>query len=526
MLKKSLSAILVLLILLSGLAGCKGKEEANTGQEEPSKTEENEKASNNPSDTPATDGSDAKTEVDKGKPIRILRGYVSFDIESDNSLKVLEEGTGFQLEFDTLPEKNGLDKLNMIFASGQVDYDYIMLGGSDDDKSVYSTYAKKGLLADLTDLIPEYPNLSKVDPLAFDSVKVNGRVYAIGSTGLPISKTTNFIRMDWLEKAGMNVPATREELYAVLKAFKEKDPGSNSTENIPFTCGAGATSTGISSTFGILYDYEDRDGKIVNTCLLPEYKDYLAFMNKLYKEGILDNDMPINTGTTITSKITSGKVGYYNGWVDDAKDLLIAKRSEGKDGVYFEAIPPFKDEEGRQRTKTDKGLYGIGMIPKSSDNVAGVLAYVDAYLEPEAFEKMIHGEEGVDYTIQDGKKVPTDKFNENRGNLSAIFPIQDGDAYYPLWLLRTRKVPEYTIIFEGVDKVSKGVQEMSVLAFAPAFDSISSDIKIVSEYASQEATKFIAGARSLDEFDTFVEEMKSKGVDKILEEYNKWYTSK
>jgi putative aldouronate transport system substrate-binding protein len=525
MLKKSLSFILVLLLLLGSLTGCKTANDTTTGQQEPAKTDE---AVKEPDNKPAEPEAEAPEEIviDKSKPIRILKGYANFDIENDNSLKVLEEGTGFRLEFDMLPEKNGLDKLNMIFASGQVDYDYIMLGGSDEAKSVYSTYAKKGLLADLTDLIPKYPNLSSVDPLAFESVKVNDRVYAIGSTGLPISKTNNFIRMDWLETVGMDVPTTRDELYNVLKAFKEQDPGKLGAENIPFTCAPGALSVGISTTFGILYEYEDRDGQIVNTCLLPEYKEYLAFMNKLYKEGILDNDMPINTGSAINSKVASGKIGYYNGWVDDAKDLLIVKRGEGQDGVYFEAIPPFKDDKGNQRTRTDKGLFGIGMIPKSSDNVEGVLAYVDAYLEPEAFEKMIHGEEGVDYIIQEGNKVPTDQFNTNRGNLHALFPIQDGDAYYPLWLLRTRKVPEYSIIFEGVDRVSQGVQEMSVLAFAPAFDSVSSNVKIVSEYASQEATKFIAGARSLDEFDAFVEEMKAKGVDKIIEEYNKWYTSK
>ena len=65
--------------------------------------------------------------------------------------------------------------------------------------------------------------------------------------------------------------------------------------------------------------------------------------------------------------------------------------------------------------------------------------------------------------------------------------------------------------------------EISPVAFAPSFDSVSDKVKIVQEYALQEATKFIAGARSLDEFDSFVEEMNSKGATEIVDAYNQWY---
>lgn len=467
-----------------------------------------------------------KSDDIKDKPIRILRRYVDFDVKTDNSVKVLEEGTGFDLEFDTLPEKNPLDKLNLIFTSGQVDYDYIMLEASDNEKSAYATYAKKDLLVDLTDLIPKYPNLSKIDPLAFEGVKVDERIYAIGSTGLPNPNENNMIRIDWLKKMNMDVPTTREEFYEVLKAFKEQDPDQNGSDNIPMVAGPSVMVSGIATTFGILYDYEDRDGKIVDARLLPEYKEYLSFMNQLYDEGLLDTDMPINTGSTISEKVAAGKVGYFCGWVDDAKNLLVAKREQGEDGTFFQAIPPLKDPEGKQRTRSTKGLFGIGMIPKSSDNIEGVLSYIDAYLESEAFESMIHGEEGVDFIVEDNKRIPTDTFNEARGNLFAFFPLQDGDAYHPLWMMRTRKLPEYTAVFEDILKASEDYQESGVLAYSPAFDSISQEVKIVNEYASQEATKFIAGARSLDEFDTFVEEMKYKGADKIVEAYNEWYTNK
>lgn len=44
----------------------------------------------------------------------------------------------------------------------------------------------------------------------------------------------SFIRTDWLEKLGMDVPQTTDELYEVLKAFKEQDPGQTGGKVIPF----------------------------------------------------------------------------------------------------------------------------------------------------------------------------------------------------------------------------------------------------------------------------------------------------
>ena len=43
-----------------------------------------------------------------------------------------------------------------------------------------------------------------------------------------------FINMPWLEKLGLDIPKTTDELYAVLKAFKERDPnGNNKPDEIP-----------------------------------------------------------------------------------------------------------------------------------------------------------------------------------------------------------------------------------------------------------------------------------------------------
>ncbi len=466
-------------------------------------------------------------QYDKLATINILVTYAPFDPKTDNSVKVLEETTGFKLEYDMLPEKNALDKLNLLFSSGDILYDYISIGANDTYKSMYATYAKKNLLVDLTDKLHKYENLSKMDPMGMDAIKVDGRIYAIGSTGLPYTNNTISIRVDWLEKLGLPIPQTRDDLYNALVQFKVKDPDGVGMNLIPLIGQPATLVPTISTTFGILYDYEDRNGKIVDTRLLPEYKEYLTFMNMLYNEGLLDPDMPVNTGTTVSEKCASGMVGVYSGHTDIARSLWVAKKAVGQDGTYFDIIEPLEDSSGVKRARSLSGLFNIGMIPTNSKNPNGVLAFLDAFRDDKNYESAIHGKEGVDYTVVDGDKNPiVPDFDQNRGNLYHLKPLQDGYFYFPLWIMRTRKTLEAAVLFAKTFEVAGDYLDISVLAFTPAFDTVSQEIKVVNEYAMQEATKFIAGARSLNEFDKFIEEMNSKGAVKVIDAYNEWYVNR
>lgn len=460
--------------------------------------------------------------------LKILTGYTSVDLATDNALGLIEAATGYNLEFDLMPANNSLDQLNLMFASGDFEYDYIMMGASEESKNLFNTLASKGLLADLTDLLPNYEYIMDMDERLLNTLTVDGRIYAICSSALALTNPNNMVRMDWLEACDLEAPTTREELYEMLVAFKEKDPDGLGDQLIPFVTSATDMVATISATFGILYDYEVRDGQIVDTRLTPEYKEYLTFMNKLYQEGLIDPDFAINTSVTITEKIVSGRVGYYAGWVDDGSNFLAAMKAEGIEDKKIYAIEPLIGDDGNQRLRAGhngQGLSGINVIPASSDKAEYVLDFINKFLEPETFVSLIHGEEGVDYTVVDGVRKPTDDFQFNRGNMHLYMPVQDGVAYFDLWQLRTRKNPDYEEVAQTIFSTAEGHTEWPVLGFAPAFPEVGSKVTMVNDYAIQEATKFIAGARSLDTFDDFVDEMIKRGANDVVAAYNAWYTA-
>ena len=72
---------------------------------------------------------------------------------------MLEEKTGYHVQYDLLPSDNVEEKLNLILSS-QDDYDGIQIMGTYKDK--YYDYANQGALLELDELIDEYgPNIKE-----------------------------------------------------------------------------------------------------------------------------------------------------------------------------------------------------------------------------------------------------------------------------------------------------------------------------------------------------------------------------
>ena len=55
----------------------------------------------------------------------------------------------------------------------------------------------------------------------------NGKSYGLASTGSIAKNEGLLIRKDWLDKLGLKVPTTTDELMAVMKAFTFNDPDGN-----------------------------------------------------------------------------------------------------------------------------------------------------------------------------------------------------------------------------------------------------------------------------------------------------------
>ena len=194
-------------------------------------------------------------------------------------------------------------------------------------------YGQEGYLLDLTQHLDKMPNyaalLEKDAALKAFSSDENGAIYGLYKTrGNLCSREVSMAYMNnnWLKNVGMEYPTTTEELYEVLKAFKEKDANGNGdpSDEIPLSItfdhasGQRGEFT-LRSSFGIYgyknnYQLQVTDGKVWLGDASENWKAYVTYMNRLYKEGLLDPDCFIMTDDEYLSKINNDQVGHWASW--------------------------------------------------------------------------------------------------------------------------------------------------------------------------------------------------------------------
>ena len=141
----------------------------------------------------------------------------------------------------------------------------------------------------------------------------------------------SYMNKEWLDKVGKKVPATIDELYEVLKAFKTMDPNGKADE-IPMEDDDFGT---VQNAFGILSQNKnyilqaDASNKVFLADATDNYKAYLKFMNKCYKEGLLNNQTFIQTAAELNTKVADNLVGTIQ---TGSAPYVMA----GKDGKFDE----------------------------------------------------------------------------------------------------------------------------------------------------------------------------------------------
>ncbi len=106
-----------------------------------------------------------------------------------------------------------------------------------------------------------------------------------------------FINRSWLDKLGLSMPGTWDELVEVLRAFKSKDPNGNGlADEIPMLGSVkldyADAPLWLMNCFGVyVYDSTllayDREGQISLPYAAPEYREGLRQLNMLVEEGLL-----------------------------------------------------------------------------------------------------------------------------------------------------------------------------------------------------------------------------------------------
>ena len=174
------------------------------------------------------------------------------------------------------------------------------------------------------DLIPAARDIAKYANIYFAS-QATGKQYIQAGANWDSKWTMEkepaqegmLIRKDWLDKAGLAYPATPEEYYTALKAFKEKIGTIGGKSVIPLVLNENLAGADYIRRW--FFDVTDRmhddyngfrklpDGTFTNAPIMDKLERYVVFMNKLYREGLLDPEAGTIKDSQYQEKMTSGR---------------------------------------------------------------------------------------------------------------------------------------------------------------------------------------------------------------------------
>lgn len=522
----SLSLALALVVSVSACAG--GQKQTDTT------TNKVTEASATTSGTTAAPGPEK---------LKILTyGQVDFEYnEKLPTLAEIEKRTNIDVEWQNLPVGAEEQKLDLIFAGGDLP-DMVIWS----DLNKIAKFGSEGALIPLEDLVAsDAPNITKVfakmeNEIQFFKQKIyalDGHLYNI-PTFTPAGDNaamTWAIREDWCKNVGLNIPTTTDELYTVLKAFKDKDPNKNGkADELPLVCrNADYYLLFLANSFGVeggLF-WDDKAQQVQYGCLDPRFKEALAYMSKLYKEGLIDPEYITNTDDQFKAKINDNRagmfLGYANSMIGASHDAL--KKTDASFNL-ISMLPVAGPRGDRFKQDAYTRIQGRASITKDCKNPKTAMKLLDYCFSAEGHELLTYGIEGKTFVKVGDKYQILDYVSRNPDGLEPMQVVNsfgidpslpheyDSDAYYAL------STPFVASIFKNYASVPGILHESLSVNFTTEENDEMAKYDDLWKFTGPAISKFITGKEDVNTgWDKFEEQVKKLGGEDVRAIYDKAY---
>ena len=400
-----------------------------------------------------------------------------------------------------------------------------------------------GVIYDLTEAVPKYmPNYQALressEKLSKDTVTDDGRmvgVYTVASNHGVVQGERVWagmaLRKDLLDQLNMEVPVTIDDWHDVLKAFKD-----NFGCEAPLLTGA---VTGYDSrhdflsAYGVLGEFYNDNGTVKFGPLEEGYKQWVQLFRDWYAEGLLDQNFISNDASLIPSAeyMGTGRAGAScNIWGMTADIYKIQGYSQDEDFFLVGATTPVLNEGDPQQIAlaSSELTKETLCVTKNCKDLEFACRYLDYWYTKECMFLDSLGIEGESYIDNgDGTYTMSEKLEEQVAN--GEYPTMA--SALSVWTLMTADFGLYNwAMFDPMNAGQKTLEaydawdQASFDLMLPPCMTMTEDetIKYNNLYTSiktlvQENTiKFITGTQSMDQYDTFVQNLRDYGIEECI----------
>ena len=334
-------------------------------------------------------------------------------------------------------------------------------------------------------------------------------------------------RQVWLDDLGLDVPSTIDEWETVLTAFRDKKGAS-----APFVVNANAANGSMLLYGAIVGAYKTElgwytdNGKIYYGPYDVQYKDFLYRMARWYEEDLLDKDFPMSDNKSMESKVLTGRTGAFIGLLGSGMGTYLRVMQDRDDEFDLIAgVNPtlHKGEESFSGASNLPFYYNFSAaITTQAKNPELAARWLDyGYTEEGAYINNF-GVENESFVIKDGEPSYTDevlhapveenmlaKYNRYNGPFTAlILPVTSKQTMLPQQIHARETFKNNMPTYRGYPPLSFTVEES---------ERINSIMNNVNNYVNEMRTKFIMGTESLENYDEYLKQLKSMGIEEVIQ---------
>lgn len=482
------------------------------------------------------------------------------DWETNALTKELEEKANVDLKFEIFPAADTAAKISARIASQTELPDILALG-----TTALESYVDTGVFLPTTEYYSD-PNMAyyfnkrlegnpeEKEFLLRNSKRPNGEIYgALRFTPEVGNEYPNrmWINKTWLDKLGLDIPATTDEYYETLKAFAERDPnGNGKKDEIGLIGSTNGWSQKPQDTLMNAFTYTDtrygyltlENGKLVAAYTKPAYKKGLEYLNKLVTEGLLSpltftqdrsqlTAIAENEEAQLVGSMAAGSLSFFTAGSKRKEDFVPLPPLTGPDGVCYASYSPSMPGTAAWITKyCDNPEVAFRMLDYMYDETMSMWQRFG--VPEEDWTGEVAGLKGI-YEDLLGVPCGFKQLKDVMGSTNSLYPNLF-PSYRPMlspMSIQGMAMPEdpfdysiYTANSVPYHMEKQPEEIIERIVYTTEEEREINDIKTsLDTFRNESVARFIVGDKPFSEWDSYVAELNKIGLEQYIEISQKAY---
>ncbi|GAB2868486.1 extracellular solute-binding protein [Streptomyces deserti] len=482
---------------------------------------------------------------------------LSFDVLHNNNpvypmknswlfFKELTKRTGVTLKPVAVPLADYEKKRSVLIGSGDAPF---LIPKTYHPSEV--AFVSSGAILPVSDYVHLMPNFRdkvrkwKLEP-ELDSIRQSdGKYYLLPGLHEKVRSGYSLsLRTDVLDKLGLSLPATWDEVYEVFKAIREEYPdrypfSDRWSTNTPYP--AAALFSYLGQAYGVRagwtynsISWDANAQKFVFTGATDGFRQMIEYVRKLVAEKLVDPESFTQTDDEAIQKLLGEKSFAISANPQELVQNYRYNLEKQVKGARIEMIPVPLGPAGPVVLGGARLENGVMISSKAlkSDSFVAMMQFVDWLWYSDEGQRFARwGVEGVTYTRSGGRYQPKDGISLLGSDPDAPKDMQKDYGFYNGVFAYGGSWELVSSMFGPDEKKFQDVMgRREELPIGPAHPLESFEQEQASlwetplrDHVTQNTLKFALGKRPLSEWGSYVTELKSKNMQRFVDLHNKAY---